>query len=336
MNNIIYIDNSNFKTLHFLENEEIIKYLPDFKQGWSFSNIYNIDKLKDVYLLIEKQQGLNYNQYVELANKFIEHNSEWNIRNLEEYINALRNYNVINDNNEVINPLIINSHLNEPLSSEDKDVFRFIFFSYIRFKEIINWFIDGEIDYTTQIDEINIKRDSNILYYTNSGIKYFNYYFYDFIASPQIYKIDSGNPKTNEAMWRFWDVFIKWGKSLDLIEKFNLDILNVKTDKKKNISCCYFINEVIPEINILTFIKANFKTKYIYIPEIIVKLALSYRITINKSKEIFIQKYLEDKSAISLDRTSEIFITKKIIDEDDIIFHPLYKGSYISHLTLLK
>jgi hypothetical protein len=111
----------------------------------------------------------------------------------------------------------------------------------------------------------------------------------------------------NEAAMRFWDVFVKWGVSLGVLDRFNINNI-VNHGIPNEVSICYFINETV-NFNLCEFIVNNFTSKHIWIPELIYKIALNYRLSVENIKELII-KEISSNQDLTFERTSEIFLIK--------------------------
>jgi hypothetical protein len=346
-NKIIQTSKSKIYNLPFASDKRasmILKTEGIEKVGWSFSNIYHFSELRDIYLKLKEVSifGKTFKQYEDVCLKLPYISKPWNARRIEEYVNALKNFNVIDKHGRVIMILAFTSKIGESISSTDHDIFKKIFFTYFRFKEVIGWFVNpNEIFSEKMISEDLIKSKSKVVYTTSTQSRFTDTLFYELRDNVDLYLIQSSEDKSQDAMQRFWDVFCKWGIELGLLQKFNLDYFGCNIEPGKSISCCYFASIPVTEIPLKEFISRNFRNSYIHIPELVLKLCQEYRVSVEYAKAFIIGEYEKDQFAYSLDRTSEIFIRTSKIKTDsiksiDVVFHPLYKGSYISHLTVLK
>ncbi|UJS17371.1 MAG: hypothetical protein L3J17_15885 [Candidatus Jettenia sp.] len=305
-------------------------------KGWSFSNIYFLRELRDVYLIVKHKQFNNSKEYYDLIKKNVRYeNKEWDDRRILEQLNALINFGLINRDYNVKKLVFQNAELGAPLSIEDLIVFKDIFFNYFRFKEIISWFIGSSTQNREKrlevICENYLKENSKPLFVFQSKGRFSDSFIYELKDNTDVYHI---NEQMRHLM-RFWDVFVKWGSELNLIEKFNLKKLDISLiNNDKSITCVYFKNESDITLDLFSYIKANFKSKHIYIPMLIFKIAMEYRFPIDKIKNYIIWQYLVNKELMSLERTSEIFIKREVIKEKEIILFPKYKDSFISHIFL--
>ncbi len=309
-----------------------------FDKGWSYFYVYYFREIRDIYLAVRE---FGYSSLKSFTNTVINVlkirpvDTEWDTdgRRILEHINALISLGLLNKKYEIVNrQAFLNSTIGDDLSLQDKQDFKFYFFRYYRFKEILSWFINPfDPDRETLIDNLSeesIKKNSNVLYTYSKYSRFSDSFIFELENNTPIYYID----RENEDFMRFWDVFLAWTKELGLIEKFNLKNLDYRiSDTHKSLTCVYFINSDIPRINLLEFIKTNYKSKYINVPKLVFKLCVRYRLPIDMSKTIIVSQCKESSDKISMQRTSEVFIR----DKTELDFVPIVKNSYISHLMIL-
>ena len=307
-------------------------------KGWSYSNVYSLRELRDVYLLIEQNENKSNKEISSLIQKHVvPEGKSWDSsgRKALEYINALTNFNLIhkNDNKKAFRGAVINSDL----SKSDIDEFKQIFLNYFRFKEIIAWFSTEKIANIDQyFFDINfLKNDTKPLFYFSSYTRFTDSIIYDLKDNTDVYLL---NPEMSHLM-RFWDVFIKWGITLDLIEKFSLHHTDYRVFdrnnvfKHKNLSCCYFLSEQ-KNIDIIDFIIKNYRSRHIYIPDLLLKVVLSYRMRVVDVKNQLLEQARSNGSVISFERTSSVFLKKGEFKENEDLLFLKIAGSYVTHLTL--
>lgn len=337
MTRFVDVDNSKFQLLLYLKDTA---YKNIVGKGWSWSYVYNFVEIRNIYLALKKwnciefdlKKFYKYCQSIDLP--FVQ--TEWSERRILEHINALKNFGIIDSNEKIIKTLFVNSDFLSSLTDDDLLIFRKIFFEYYRFKEIFSWFIEYPIgsdvfDFINSLNESNIIRNSHPIYYFSNHSRFIDSFFYDLTETPQIYYIE----KENEDLMRFWDVFLKWGTTLGIIEKFSLRSLDIKTVNGRNISCVYLINDKI-DFDFMNFLYSNYEGNYIYLPQLIIDLVIKYRFSIKSIQNIIIEQYKNNKKFLSLERTSEIFIKKKDIKDGEKILFPKYNDSFVSHLIIRK
>lgn len=304
---------------------------------WSYSYVYDLKELRDIYLVVKQYGFIDLKSFSNLCEELnIEYaRTKWSQRRILEHLNALKNFGLTNNNNQVVRSVFIDRSPKEPLSKDDLLVFRDIYFNYFRFKELFIWFLDTKCNngINTLTEEI-IRKQSKPLYSFSSGNSRFtDSFFTNLIATPSI-RVIPKYPVQNCALMRFWDVFIKWGKELGVLEKFSLSSLGINTHPQRYLSCTYIINDVAPEIDILEYAGKEFKSNYVYLPELVFLIAKEYRFSIHTIHEELIKQYKKNKEKISLERTSEIFIKKSDVKKGEIILFPKYNDSYISHMRI--
>jgi hypothetical protein len=306
----------------------------ELSKGWSLSYVYFLRELRDIFLLIEKY-GYGSKSFIlskckeeKLAS---EGDVDWTERNILERMNALKNFSLISKEGEITHPNIFQSTLGSELSIADKKVFKNIFFGYFRFREIISWMIDpreeNRLKIINAINEEFCINNSQVIFSFISDGRFTGSFFFDLKDNADIFFI---NEKNSDLM-RFWDVFVKWGMTLDLLDKFQLKWADVTIlPKVKSLSCVYFKKNVANDFSLIDFIRQNYKSDYIYIPQLVLDIVMAYKYSIEGIKEMIINQSIENISQISMQRTSEIFI-----EEKEKVLLPKHRNTYISHLLML-
>lgn len=307
----------------------------ELSKGWSLSYVYFLRELRDIFLIIVKYKSVNKSfiwQKCKEENVLPEGvNNEWTERNVLERINALINFGLISKDGKIINSNIFNSSLGSELTVEDKNIFKSIFFQYFRFREIISWMInpyaENRLEIMSSIDECNVKEKAQVTFpFINEG-RFTNSFFFELKDNADIFYI---NDKNSDLM-RFWDVFVKWGATLDLLDRFQLKWADINVlPKVKSLSCVYFKKEIQNDFSLIGFIRQNYKSDYIYIPQLVLDIVMLYRFPIDGIKELIVNQCLENRDKMSMQRTSEIFI-----EEKEKVLLPMHRNTYVSHLLML-
>jgi hypothetical protein len=100
--------------------------------------------------------------------------------------------------------------------------------------------------------------------------------------------------------------------SLDLLDKFQLKWADVSIlPKVRSLSCVYFKKDVASNFSLIDFIRQNYKSNYIYIPQLVLDIVMTYKYSIEGIKEMIVNQSIENINLISMQRTSEIFIEEK-------------------------
>jgi hypothetical protein len=309
-------------------------------KGWSFSYIYHFSELKDVYLAIRKFGYLSKRDFTEKCLKEIRlpyHDTPWDIegRRILEQVNALKNFGLINTEFKIVDELLFgDAKIGDPVSENDKFIFKEIYFSYYRFKEIMSWFIDPickeRSEIINDINEKNLKLYSKTVFSFGKQSRFSDSFIFELKDNTPIFYIADEDSESNGGILRFWDVFVKWGHELGLIEKFNLKNMDYELSGEfKSLSCIYFKKDLDISFNLMTFIKQNYKSNYISIPKLIFRIAKDYRFSISVIKDLVIKEARLHSDQMSLQRTSEIFIR-----DTEINFVPIVDNSYVSHILL--
>lgn len=328
MNKVIHIKKLEKEVLPYISNKESNNLI---NKGWSFSNIFDLQLLKDIYLLVVNNNLQKPSEVYHLKH-LIEIEKSHSDRKVLEYLNALKNFRIFNENYVPIHRIFNKSELNQPLTINDIEDLNSIFFSFHHFKEITNWFLPIKI---SPANRENIIKHSQPLYYFNLNSRFTNA-FLKSIEKPQtLFYIEDNLSQ----LMRFWDVFLKWGKELELIDRFNLAKVDYQTDLNKSLSVAYFVNPFI-KFDLKEFIKTSPLTgRYIFIPELIFEVVKAFRYSVTEIKR-FIVSEVTNNYTFSYERTSEIFIinganNKEVIKKATYLF-PLVNGYYISHLVIRK
>lgn len=331
MKRYVNLSNSKLVPLSFLNEDEARKQSLSQK-GWSFSYVYHFSEIKDIYLILKNTNYRKpkdiFNKKEDLGLKYV--NTPWKERRILEQINALKNFGLVGMDNKIIKNVFENGTLGSTITDNDKTVFKDIYFSYFRFKEIHSWFTEpnaeNRITALEKVSEDDLINNSKVLFPFSKNGRFTNAFMLEMVDKTNIYYIE----KNNDALMRFWDVYVKWGQSLNLLEKFNLNEFDVQFSTGiKSLSCVYFKKCSIKKFDLYTFLKKEYRAKYIQIPKLIFKIAIKYRFSIEEIKNIILEQSLGNSEHISLQRTSEKFIGNK----GKVLF-PKYRDSYISHLML--
>lgn len=334
---IKYIDLSKSKqyALPFF-NEEQAKQNSSLEKGWSYSYVYHFTELKNVFIALK---NIPYQGKDDFSKKAIDSGlpfakTPWDSRRILEQLNALINFELITKEYKIERNYFNEVKYTNDLTSIDIILFTKIYHEYFRFKEIHSWLLNPiQADHTAFINQVtpdNLSQNSKPVFSFLIENRFNDAFIFSLTDSTDIFRIPNDKDNNNGGLMRFWDVYVKWGQELNLLEKFNLKNLDYElSNNLKSFSCVYYVSKEKPNLNLLDFIKSEFNGKHIHIPNLILKIALKYRYRINEIKELIIEQALADSNSFSLQRTSEIFIRNT-----EINFVPQFKDSYISHLLL--
>lgn len=339
----INIRKSAHVTLRFMSNEEAASII---QKGWTLSYVYSLVELRDVFLVIKKN-GHNGISYKDFSNKYLRgkipyYKKEWDEkgRRYLEIRNALVNFGLIRPETFECSSDFFNDDTipGSPLTLQDENAFKLIYFSYFRFKEMASLFISPKLEgpQRLKISESQLLYQSKPLFAYISQRGYTDTFFYEVNQNPELYILQetNGDDKYVNGLKRFWDVFISWGIQLHLIEKFNMKSIGCYIENNKTFTCNYIINPQ-SDIDIESFISKTYgKEKLIDIAELVFYLCFSFRISIATAQQKVIQYHIANPESTSLLRTSEIFIKSSDFSMTDKILYPKYQDSYVSHIKL--
>lgn len=331
---IKYINLSKSKqyVLPILTSNEAKALSIDGEKGWGYSNIYFPIELKNIFIALKRIQYTENKDFTIKAVKdklpFVKTPWEW--RRVLEHENALINFGLITKDRKLIKDFFPENDYSTELNQSDIEVFKGIYHSYFVFKEIHSWLLNPiQHDHSSFLNKVtveNLQQDSSPIFPFLLENRFNDAFIFSLSDSTNIFRI----PNDNGELMRFWDVYVKWGQELKLLEKFNMKNLDYElSNNLKSFACVYYINPEKPNFNLLNFIKSEYQGKHIHIPNLILKIALKYRHRINDIKQHIIEQALSDSNSFSLQRTSEIFIRGT-----EINFVPQFKDSYISHILL--
>lgn len=333
------IDISRSKHINFS-----FKSTKDFKEeehkGWSFSNVYSFEEMRDIYLLLLNQNNIcSVEKFSrnEVIPKVKPCGKEWTSRRVREILNAMVNFRwFTRDVNGTVyqiatlSPLFSQDSFGEDLNEEDYNIFKKTFLTYERFREYLALY--------AQNDFVNINESSSPVFSFSSGKKYTNTFFKSLSDNVDLLCVDTNNTEgeKNSTFLTFWDVFISWALRLNMMEKFNSLMFDVKLSTGKSFACSYFISsssKILPDI--FTILNESFAgKKTIDVNDLILHICLKYRKPVEDVKKYIIAQYIINKKYMSPIRTSEIFVNRSEKRDDSFVSFPKYKDSYISHLML--
>ncbi len=330
---IKYIDlrKSKEHELPFFDEEEA-RENSSLEKGWSFSYVYHFIELKNVFIALKKipYRGKDdfFRKAIASGLPFVK--TPWDSRRILEQLNALINFELISREYKVEKDYFTEDDYTIVIHESDTKLFTNIYHNYFRFKEIHSWLLnpiqENHASFLKKVSTESLLNNSRPIFPFSIESRFNNAFLFSLSDNTDIFRI----PKSNGDLMRFWDVYVKWGQELKIIEKFNLKNLDYElSNNPKSFSCVYYVNDLKPKLNVLDFIKSEYNGKHIHIPKLILKIALKHRYRIGDIKQLIIKQAMEDTNSFSLQRTSEIFIR-----DTEINFVPKYNDSYISHLLL--
>lgn len=330
---IKYVDLSKSRQydLPFYKEDQAKQYSLGNK-GWSYSYAYHLIELKNVFIALKKipYQGKDNFSKLAISSGLPFVKTPWESRRILEQLNALKNFGLITKDYNITNDYFTDTIYTNTLSDKDIRLFKTIYHDYFRFKEIHSWLLNPiQENHSGFLDKVTaefIQLNSNPIFPFSINNRFIDAFIFSLTNNTDIFRI----PNSESDLMRFWDVYVKWGQELQLLEKFNLKNIDYEiSNNLKSLSCVYYINPQKPDFDLLKFIKSEYQGKHIHIPNLILKIAIKYRHRISDIKRYIIEQALSDSNSYSLQRTSEIFLRRTEID-----LLPQFKNSYISHLFL--
>lgn len=303
---------------------------------WSYVNIYSLQDLRDIYLISNMVEEKTVKEITKKVNELIHSKTKWEERKVLEYLNALVKFGFLDAGYVANRSFFIESNINQELKVEDVAILKNVFFNYFRFKELSSWFISPTEETHslfggfTSTDYLSLSKP---LYFCSERNRFTDTFFQDINNIDRKYIIES------DILMRFWDVYLKWGTTLNILDKFNISKIGEKTIfENKEVSVAYFIKS-FEKFDLIEFIQQNFNSRHIWIPELIHKIVRKYRYAVNDIKSFIVSEVLSNPK-LTFERTSEIFLikgktSKKNIESATYLF-PKVNNSYISHIILRK
>ena len=131
---------------------------------------------------------------------------------------------------------------------------------------------------------------------------------------------------------RFWDVYTKWGTTLQVLNKCSLSSLEISSQNEE-LKNAYLINLSVPvpdNFSILDYVTNVLNSKYIYIPALERELIIEYRFSIESVKEKLVIETNQRSNEYRLQRTSEM-----LVDGNTKALLPYVENVFMSHLIKL-
>lgn len=331
-----HVDLSKSKqyVLPIFTEEQARKYSSTGK-GWSYSFVFDFLELKNVFIALK---NIPYHGIEDFSEKAVRSRlpftrTPWESRRILEHLNGLINFGLATSDYSVVDNIFPEQTYATHLTDQDHRLFYKIYHEYFRFKELHSWLLspsqNDHEDFVSHVSDSELAQHSKPIFPFQSSGRFNDAFIFSLNDNADVYRIPS-NGDSNGALVRFWDVYVKWGQELKLLEKFNLKNLDYQLSQSgRSLTCVYYVTNEKPKIDLWEFIRAEYSGNYIHIPKLILKIALRHRYRINEIKNLIIEQASANSDRFSLQRTSEIFIRDSEMD-----FVPIFKDSYISHLLL--
>lgn len=294
---------------------------------WSYSFVYYLEDLRNVYRLYDEFEidsiPTLYRKCKELGVRSW-NGKAWNQRNLLELVNALKNFQLLSvDGNDVAHKgLFAETQPEDPLVEDEKRVFKEIYLSYFRFCEFHELFCVERAFYNNN----SLYDSKSVIYYMQES-RFTN----RFILSTTPQKQIVGIPDEHSDMMRFWDVYIKWGLSLNMLRKYPLKPFGINTvPPTKGLSIAYFFCEMPKDFSVFEYILSDMQGSYLFIPDVIYSLIVNRRYAVEDIIERIVDESISNPNVFRAQSTSAIFINEK----ESFLF-PKIGNTYITHLLKL-
>ena len=320
------------KTEINLKQAEIFPIIPQSEptegKRWSYSFAYYLEDLRNVYRLYDENDIDSISTLLKICEeKGMKSWSgkEWNLRNLLEQVNALKNFKLLEtDGAKVLSPRLFSATTPEtPLSDSELKVFKDIYLSYFRFVEFHKLMAKCSVDIT----EDTMLRHSTPIMYCMQGTRFTN----RFILSLEPELIIAGIPDEHADMMRFWDVYVKWGTSLDLLRKYPLKPFGITASPDvKGLGIAYFYQKMPDEFSIVDYMNKEMEGSYLYIPDIVYSAMTRLRYSVEDITAKIAEESVTRSDIYRAQSTSAIFINEK----ESFLF-PIIGNTYITHLLKL-
>lgn len=287
------------------------------EKGWSYSFVYNLTDLKAIYtILFNENRPITIPDLLKICqrkNVISESGKKWTNRNLLEIVNALRNFEFIDKASNM--PIAGNLFSTETkdLTEKDKDVLRNVYKTYFRFRDFHNMFASASIFPT-------------ILYVFKEGQRFFNRFAR--IDKNEIYCIEDVHQDT----MRFWEVYTKWGESLELLNKCLASSFNSEIDNLlyKNIYVCNLTRPMPDDFSVCNYIQKKMSGNAYYIPDVEWNIIIEFGFSIESIKRRIIHECVSNSGSFRLQKAS--FLT---VDPDELKLFPIMGNTYMSHILKL-
>ena len=144
-------------------------------------------------------------------------------------------------------------------------------------------------------------------------------------------KSGSGKSTILKLLMRFWDVYLKWGQSLDMLKKYPLKPFDINVDTSvKGLSMAYFYQEMPKNFSVFDYISTEMQGSYHYIPDIVYSVIKNRGYAVEDILERIVAESIGKPDVFRAQSTSAIFINEK----ENFLF-PKIGNTYVTHLLKL-
>lgn len=298
---------------------ELAPIQSDSKKGWGYSFVYNLRDLRNIYLLLNQNDETSIQELLSFckgSNVISESGKEWTSRNLLELVNAWVNFGYVKSAShgyKVIKNADFSTDFHSELNEVDKNIFRYIYKSYYKFREFHKLFSKKGA---------GIRTDGYV-YAFSQGVRFVNCFLIP--TTQTVWTISD----SHKDMMRFWDVYTSWGTKLSMLDKFSLMAFDIITidERLRNANLVYLVKEIPKDFSVLEYIKTVMPESYLSVISIELKLIRQFHFKIDDIKEKLIKECEQPTSKYRMQSTSSNFIKQK-----EHRYYPMINNTYVSHL----
>jgi len=301
---------------------------PEEGKKWSYSFVYYLEDLRNIYRLYDENEIDSISTLLRICKeKEVKSWSgkEWNLRNLLEQVNALKNFKLLETGGaKVTKPgLFSGTTPVSPLSESEFAVFKEIYFNYFRFVEFHKLMAEDSVVIS---EDIMLRHSFPIMYFMQDA-RFTN----RFILSLEPELTIAGITGEHADMMRFWDVYLKWGTSLNILRKYPIKPFGITTSPNvKGLSIAYFYNKMPDSFSVFDYMSEVMEGSYLYIPDVVYAVMTDRRYSVEEIIARIAEESIVRYDIYRAQSTSAIFINEK-----ERFLFPKIGNTYITHLLKL-
>ncbi|MDR0187074.1 hypothetical protein ETF27_05780 [Prevotella brunnea] len=305
-----------------IRKSKVIAFIPkaeDEGKGWSYSFVYSLLDIRNIYSLCYKYDG--FSSITDCLSSCVSNNivsesgKKWTKRNLLEVINALINFSLLEKGSmrPVDKSVKFENMGRIALTEKETCLLKDIYIRYKRFAEF--WAL------------FELSQEERIVLSFNYANRFTNSFILGTCSNSPIYRII---PNRTDTM-RFWDVFCSWGEKLHMLEKVSSSFFHLETiPTTSGLSLLYKINTMPEDFSILDYIRSHKLKRIMFIPDLFFMLIKEFRYSMKEMKLKLTTEVLSHLDQYRFQSTSLINVSK--YDKD---YLPMVNNVYMSHLLKL-
>lgn len=287
-------------------------------KGWSYSFVYYLKDIKSIYIICNRaNRSITIPELLKIcqeSNVVSESGKKWTNRNLLEVVNALKNFDLIDKSTNIAKAGELFSAETNELTEKDKDVLKNIYKSYFRFCDFHKMLVSAS-------------DCPAILYAFKEGQRFFNRFAR--VDKNEIYCIED----THQDTMRFWEVYTKWGETLELLNKCLASSFDSKIENLlyRNIYVCNLTRPMPDDFSVCSYIQKKMPGNAYYIPDIEWTIITEFGFSIGSIKRRILHECVSNNSCFRLQKAS--FLT---VDPDELKLFPIVGNTYMSHILKIS